>query len=586
MRNHVFLGVILLVLLVFLCACDRETVGSDSVTLPCANSTSETEPASETDPPVSVSPASDFLYEEDGDGITILEYKGEDKNVVIPAMIEGKPVTAIGKDKTVFFDTISVVMPNTVKEIRDRAFFRCSDLTTVVFSNTLEKIGAEAFRECDSLSDFTFPNSLTQLGGASFLGCSALRSLSLPGNLTKVEDFTFYDSGLETIFLPDGIQTIYSSAFTNTPLKTIVFPDSVKEIQMFAFDSCLQLETVIFGKGLEAIGDGAFSQNVKLTEITIPASVTTIADSAFEECTGLKRLVFEGDAPVIKESLPDATVRDNLDYTVCYRSTAKGFSYPEWQGFRTEIADLDADSPLITNAIRTEGDYDYFFHDDGAVIFRYRGNASDVDIPAVLGEKAVIEIGNCAFAGNQTIVSVKFPDTVVSIGNRAFEKCKNLTSIQFPSKLERIGSKAFSCCVVLPDHKLPDTLSEIGAMAFAVCWELRSFCIPASVRTLESYTFYNSGVQTVYGESNSRLETISQYAFAQSNLRKITLPASVRNVTRESFYCHQLQYLYFEGDAPEDFGENVGRDLFIICFHQGAKSFTTPQWQGYRTEIW
>ncbi len=583
MKKYAFcLTVLFTLLLLFnLCACGKTS--ADSTEYPTV-----TEPPTETVPPVPETPASEFLCEENDDGgITVLKYKGSDKNIVIPAIINGKPVTAIGKTDVVFPDAVSIAMPDTVREIRDKAFAQSADLTSVVLSKSLTKIGQEAFRGCSSLSDVTLPDSLTYLGAFSFSDCSALRSISLPQNLSEVNNYAFYHSGLETVSFREGLQIIRKCAFGGTPLKKILLPDSVKEIQLSAFDSCTELETITFGKGLEKIGTKAFFKNIKLTEIALPASLTTVFDTAFEQCTALKRIMFEGNAPTVVGDFPNPDPLFTRDYTVCYRSTAQGFTYPEWQGFRTEITDVDTDSPLMANSICTEGNYEYFLRGGGTVIFRYHGTETDAVIPATLGGKMVIGIGNSAFLAKETLVSVEMPDTVTSIGSNAFENCQNLTSVKFSSSLESLGSKAFSCCVNLSDPQLPDTLCVIGTMAFAYCRSLKDLCIPAAVKTLEPSTFYFSTVQTVDFAKNSRLETIFPSAFAESDLREITVPASVKSVTESSFdYCPMLQFVYFEGDAPADFGTKAYGVTFFIFYHQDAKGFTSPEWNGHKTEIW
>ena len=617
MRNRIFLDVILLVLLVFLCACDRETVGSDSVTLPCANSTSETEPASETDPLVSVSPASDFLYEEDGDGITILEYKGEDKNVVIPAMIEGKPVTAIGKDKTVFFDEVSVVMPDTVTVIHDRAFSfnwhlrsvtlsqnltkigclafnECYLLRSVMLPESLSEIGSRAFRNCLSLSavslpstlvqlgDGTFqgctalsfvtlPKTLTEIGEETFSGCSALREISIPATVSEIKPTAFNGSGLETIELSAGLEMIGWHAFAYTPLREVVLPETVKEIDAFAFSSCDFLETISLNQGLKIIGYGAFSGNPSLKQITIPSSVEGISETVFGGCQSLEKVIFEGNAPASyldpnkDPSFPTTTG----NYTIYYRKGASGFSYPVWNGYRTDILDVDDTSPLKANSIRREGDYEYFLSDnDTVLIFRYHGTEFHVVIPDFLGGKPVTEIGTKAFMNRENLRSVKFPDSVTTIGASAFEQCPLLAVVELPRELVSIGSRAFCKDESLTEVVLPKNLIEIGEAAFASCESLKS---------------------VIMGDE---LVSIGDMTFSDTKVIELILPASVRNVTDYAFYrCNELKALKFDGDAPVPFRNPDPNKMFqpvryTVYYHKNAKGFDATEWQMFATAIW
>ena len=607
MRNHVFLGVILLVLLVFLCACDRETVGSDSGTFPCANSTSETEPASETDPPVSVSPASDFLYEEDGDGITILEYKGEDKNVVIPAMIEGKPVTAIGQksgEGNLFgpseycFDrqgrVVSVSVPDSVKALGRYAFQGSSALVRVELPDSLRILDDSAFANCVSLTSLNLPDSLVEIGDFAFMNCSSLTYVRIPANVLVIGRYAFFYSGLEAMQMKDGVSEISWYAFSHSPLKEIVLPDSVKTIGKCAFADCSALEKITLGKNLERIEEQAFAGAETLTSIVIPPSVETIWEDVFVNCFRLKNVIFKGDAPVEIHSDCTGIDPDDTfflpDFTIFYHSGAKGFTYPSWNGYRTDITDAETDSPLKADKLMTEGDYEYRCLGNGAVLFRYHGDDSEVVIPSTLGGRPVTGIDGRAFLGNEKIVSVRMPDTITFIGKSAFFHCCQLSDVTLSSKLQSIGDNGFALAIRLKEAPLPDSLVDIGTMAFAQT-ALTEVRIPPLVVTLNAFTFFQAPLQSV--EFAGNVETICDGTFCDTALEYIVLPASVRNITGRAFYlCPRLVKVAFEGDAPEDFhpGDPYPPSKngmnFKVLYHEGAKGFSSPQWQGHKTELW
>lgn len=52
-------------------------------------------------------------------------------------------------------------------------------------------------------------------------------------------------------------------------LTSIVVPDSVRIIETYAFESCENLSSVTFGKGLKYIGDEIFVDCPKLTRIEV-----------------------------------------------------------------------------------------------------------------------------------------------------------------------------------------------------------------------------------------------------------------------------------------------------------------------------
>ena len=81
--------------------------------------------------------ASLFTYEFTEDGVTITDYHGEEQTLVIPAYIDGKPVTVIEKDacRGGTFTTLS--LPKTLVRVAARAFANCSNLQTVYFPDSI-----------------------------------------------------------------------------------------------------------------------------------------------------------------------------------------------------------------------------------------------------------------------------------------------------------------------------------------------------------------------------------------------------------------------------------------------------------------
>ena len=78
------------------------------------------------------------------------------------------------------------------------------------------------------------------------------------------------------------------------------------------------------------------------------------------------------------------------------------------------------------------GDFLYEYDADGTgiVVAAYLGNASTVEVPASIDGTPIVEIGEGAFEGNSTLVSVDLPDSVEIIGVRAFAGCTALNSMQ------------------------------------------------------------------------------------------------------------------------------------------------------------
>lgn len=94
---------------------------------------------------LSESRTSDFTYEEKDGKITITEYIGEDKEVVIPSQIDGKDVTALAYGCFYEQGITKVVLPDTLESIDSQAFAYCSELEEVRLNEGLQEIQTQAF---------------------------------------------------------------------------------------------------------------------------------------------------------------------------------------------------------------------------------------------------------------------------------------------------------------------------------------------------------------------------------------------------------------------------------------------------------
>ncbi|MBQ7500571.1 MAG: S-layer homology domain-containing protein [Clostridia bacterium] len=143
-----------------------------------------------------------IMYEIVDDAVTITGYNGISTTIVIPDEIDGKPVKKIAPYAFERSDVKSVILPNGLEEIGQKAFFRCYDLSRMnvpaslksiaqnAFSYTglievdlsvcpnIETIGAYAFAFCDSLKTFTFPEVEGNIGSSALEHCRSLEKVN------------------------------------------------------------------------------------------------------------------------------------------------------------------------------------------------------------------------------------------------------------------------------------------------------------------------------------------------------------------------------------------------------------------------
>lgn len=163
-----------------------------------------------------------------------------------------------------------VVIPDSVKEISQDAFYECKSLKSITIPDSVAYIDEYAFYDCTSLESITIPDSVKYIDENVFRGCVSLKSITIPSSVKEIGGEAFsYCKSLESIIIPDGVEEIGNNAFYDCEsLQSITIPDSVKEIGNNAFDYCTSLESITFSNSIEYIGEWAFENCPNLTVYT------------------------------------------------------------------------------------------------------------------------------------------------------------------------------------------------------------------------------------------------------------------------------------------------------------------------------
>ena len=206
----------------------------------------------------------------------------------------------------------SLVIPDSVTNIGDYAFWGCKSLKSLVIPDGVTSIGDCAFYDCESLKSLVIPDSVTSIGGRAFVGCTSLKSLVIPdsvgniignpfsgwnGELKCLSPYFIYDN--KVLFDKDKSKII---AFRDKNTTSYVIPDSVSSIGDYAFWNCHSLKRLVLPDSVSSIGDWAFWNCRSLTDIVIPDSVNSIGDRVFSGCCSLKSLVIPNSVTSIGDS--------------------------------------------------------------------------------------------------------------------------------------------------------------------------------------------------------------------------------------------------------------------------------------------
>ena len=163
-------------------------------------------------PTEETTPVSDFDYRLSDGQIIIEGYNGRSGALVLPAEINGYPVTIIGEGgaQGLSPNLTSVIIPDTVTNISNGAFGACG-LTNVTIPGSVINMGG--FGNCMYLTNVVIEDGVISIAESTFMNCSGLSSISIPNSVTTIGSFAFQGCPLSSITIPGSVTTIGEGAF-------------------------------------------------------------------------------------------------------------------------------------------------------------------------------------------------------------------------------------------------------------------------------------------------------------------------------------------------------------------------------------
>lgn len=332
----------------------------------------------------------------------------------------------------------SVVIPDGLEEIPDSCFKYCEALTSINL-NKVKIIGGGAFGST-GLTNLVLPATVKEVKDEAF-SCCPLQSLDL-GKVEKVGDASFISTGIEELTIPatltevgieafswnfsmkkatfqDGCTKVFDTMFHgNENLCEVILPNTITEIQDRAFRACKNLATLLWPEKLERIGEQAFQES-GITSAVLPASMKWIDNDAFNNC---KQLV---------------------DVDIVYIEHLGHGAFSECP----KIKLISLPSTIVID----ENSWGAFAWDTGLETVEFFEGTTVIDNLTFIGcenlknlpyglPQSLERIGEQAFGQCKSLESITLPKNITWIQENAFNNCESLTSvysqISDPSKVE------------------------------------------------------------------------------------------------------------------------------------------------------
>jgi hypothetical protein len=273
-----------------------------------------------------------------------------DRDIVIPKILDGYRVTEImmpGYDDFGFGDKItSVLLPDSVTRIGDRAFCGCSFMTEAEIADSVTYIGKDAFADCERLITMKIPKFTVSISSGAFANCANLDSIEIPDSVMSIDEKAFwYCTGLTSVKISGSVTTIGKNAFCGcSHLKTLSIPLSVTKIENSALAGVGKIDVPadhptyasvdghLYSKDrrtfihydvtkksgyfalpevVNVIEESAFAQCESLASVSLPETITHIGGSAFSGCSNLTSVSYAGSKRGWKKIKADKYWKEN-----------------------------------------------------------------------------------------------------------------------------------------------------------------------------------------------------------------------------------------------------------------------------------
>lgn len=220
-----------------------------------------------------------------------------------------------------------------------------------------------------------------------------------------------------------------------------------------------------------------------------------------------------------------------------------------------------------------------------------------------------------AFFKNESLVTVKLPESMTEVGEDIFADCKTLRGVKLPEGVSRINKEAFYYCSILEKINFPAKLTSVDDNAFVLCGSLEldnlpnsilhvgqsAFCyVPLKALKLDRKVEIGAGAfsdtpiteiematpcDSILGGTfrdcpnltkitiGEGLKYIGDNAFANSPVKEANLPSTLRDVSSTAFSGYSSYCPFINDIQPENHIRYIGRVAYQ-CVDRNLEEYT------------
>ena len=438
-------------------------------------------------------------------------------------------------------------------------------------------------------------------------------SIKIPGTLAGKEVSSIGEAAfknnkeIKSVEIPKSVTSLQYMSFDSCDeLQDVLFEEEshLNSIDRFTFYYCTKLKNIVLPNEIKEIGKEAFC-NTGLTKIDLPECIENIEGCAFASCSQLESVKLGGGINEIKRStfyyctkLTEIKIPDSIK------------SIGDWAFMGSGLKRID-----IPDSVESIGEEAFEWCGDleqvsiGNSLCYVSDNAFRCcDLKEISIGSKVKCIQDRAFEYNTTLKEISIPKNVTEIQYSVFKGCEALEKIDFPDTLEKIGGFSFKGTKWLADQKdgvvyagkvlytykgdMPKETSidvkkgtkGISGFAFDDQVKLKSISIPEGVTNIGDYAFHNCSSMTQISIPKS-VNEIGEYALGYKEVNDGTQGERYGSIRYSKGGYHTVIPGFVicgeAGSAAEKYAEQNGinfkKNVHTVIFKDGNKIIDTQK---------
>jgi len=192
-----------------------------------------------------------YIVDENGDSLNekdyivfenkIIYYFANEQDLVIPQNIDDVKIEKIG-DNAFYNKTMSsIVIPENITEIGQRAFMLCKDLIRVTIEGQTKEISPYTFAMCKILREINIPETTLLIGESAFMETD-LKNIIIPSNVEHIEKGAFANcKSLKEVYIPNPNTKFDKDVFFKSP-NVIIYTTEGTTADKYAKDNNIKIE--------------------------------------------------------------------------------------------------------------------------------------------------------------------------------------------------------------------------------------------------------------------------------------------------------------------------------------------------------